>query len=377
MKYSGFGHKIIWKNGALENGMLYRSIYDSIMIAIFIVTDQNGRIVKWNKGAEHAFGFTEEEMLGRDYSFILRKEYVKTDFLDFVASVKLNKEGCNQESYILHGVHSTGRVFPVELIIRKLDFPGKDLYILKMLDITKRIAFQDKLRHKTEELELFLYRSAHDLNAPFSSAQGLIDLMKGEESLEILQSLIAKLENTLDSARVLSDRLAGASLVSQRNQPASRIDFPKLVDNVVTMHKVRPAAKNMKFQIEVQDIHGFVSNPELIHAIFQNLVQNAIQYSRPPSEEHKPFIDVRVLATGDELEIMVCDNGKGIRKKDRNRIFDMYFRARAEETQSSNGMGLYIVKRIVESLNGHIHVESRINVGTCFRILIPRVNDKH
>ena len=109
---------------------------------------------------------------------------------DLLGLLKRYKTVKKSEVLELKCLNKQGEEFSVELVVNKWDIEGKRYTILKMLDITKRVTFQNKLKQKTKELELFFYRSAHDLNAPFSSAQGLINLIKEEESIEKIQILI-------------------------------------------------------------------------------------------------------------------------------------------------------------------------------------------
>ena len=87
----------------------------------------------------------------------------------------------------------------------------------------------------------------------------------------------------------------------------------------------------------------------------------------------KPFVDIRVSKREIGIEITVRDNGKGIKGENIDRIFDMYFKEETREPCEANGLGLYIVKRIIECLNGNIYVQSSPGVGTNFQIQIPNI----
>ncbi|WP_108244467.1 PAS domain-containing sensor histidine kinase [Muricauda brasiliensis] len=360
------------KNETIDDALLYRNIYDSMNIAVVIVTDANGKILKWNKGVENTFGYCEDEILGRPYSLLMDRKYGKLGFSEFVKRAKSNEDLKKNKLLQFKCLHKSGRKFPVEFVMSKLNSNGKNLYALKMLDITKRIEVQNRLKQKTKELELFLYRSAHDLNAPFSSAQGLINLMRDEYSIEKMKTLLGMLENTISCAKVMSEGLAKASLVSEKVKSSKPIDFEILVGHVLTSLKRCHNFDQIKFNVDIKVAHEYVSNPDLIFAVFQNLIKNSIKYSLPRTKDHTPFIEIKVSELSDRTEIMVCDNGKGIRRENLGRIFDMYYRAEVEEFSGSNGLGLYIVKRIVENLNGTIDVESRVKVGACFHIILPK-----
>jgi PAS domain S-box-containing protein len=351
---------------------LYELIYKSINIGIIIVANDNGSIIKWNEGAEKAFGYSEFEILGQQLSVLMIEKHKKSKISDFLELLKRYKTVKKSEVLELKCLNKLGEEFSVELIISKWNIDGEGYYILKMLDITKRVAFQNKLKQKTKELELFFYRSAHDLSAPFSSAQGLINLIKGEESIEKIQILIEMLEKTINHAKVFSDGLSNASLISKQSHELKIIDFPSLVNNVLKMLHGENKFENIKINVDIENCQSFRSNPDLLLVVFKNLIQNAIKYSFVQSESHAPFIDIKVTSSDNEVVILIGDNGKGIAKKELNKIFNLYYRTEAEHCLGTNGLGLYIVKSIIESLNGKIKVETEINKGACFVIKIPR-----
>ncbi|HBU79667.1 MAG TPA: hypothetical protein DEF18_16335, partial [Muricauda sp.] len=359
------------KTEVWDDRKLYRLLYDSITIAVVVLTDEKGNILRWNKGAENTFGYSQEEVLGCSFSILIEGSFGKPSFLDLVACCETNSDNSKEGSFVLECKHSSGQFFPAEVVISKLEPTG--LYAIKMLDISERTAYQNELKRKTRELEMFLYRSAHDLNAPFSSAQGLIDLIKGESSLVNIRLLMGKLEKTINCAKVLAEGLEKASLVNERGRNPEIIDFSMLIGTVLEGLRTLRGTKEIEFQIKEEGSYEFVSNPDLIFAVLRNVIQNAIQFSLPVEKAHKPFVDIRVSKREIGIEITVRDNGKGIKGENIDRIFDMYFKEETREPCEANGLGLYIVKRIIECLNGNIYVQSSPGVGTNFQIQIPNI----
>lgn len=359
-----------------DTAKMYRKIYDSVKTAIIVVTDHKGAIIKWNKGAENSFGYTQNEILGKHYAVLLANNLHKSHISDFFKTIRQHRKSQRQALFELKCLDKEGKKFPVELIVSTWHIKEETYYALKMLNISKRIEFQNRLIQKTEELELYLYRAAHDLIAPFSTAQGLINLMKEEQNIEEVQILRQILEKTIDHAQVLANGLSKASLLSAKNNKLQEIDFELIVENVMEKLKGQKNFDNIKFNIEIETIGDFVANPDLIFTIFQNLIQNAIKYALPRNSGHEPIVDVRLQAMTDEILIAICDNGCGIKKKNIDRVFEMYYQEKTEKTQGSNGLGLYSVKKIVESLNGAIKVESKIRKGASFVIRLPRKKSK-
>ncbi|MAO18014.1 MAG: hypothetical protein CMH44_14270 [Muricauda sp.] len=146
-----------------------------------------------------------------------------------------------------------------------------------------------------------------------------------------------------------------------------------LIGTVLEGLRTLRGTKEIEFQIKEEGSYEFVSNPDLIFAVLRNVIQNAIQFSLPVEKAHKPFVDIRVSKREIGIEITVRDNGKGIKGENIDRIFDMYFKEETREPCEANGLGLYIVKRIIECLNGNIYVQSSPGVGTNFQIQIPNI----
>ncbi|HEY5824397.1 MAG TPA: ATP-binding protein, partial [Cyclobacteriaceae bacterium] len=116
---------------------------------------------------------------------------------------------------------------------------------------------------------------------------------------------------------------------------------------------------------EIQQIE-YHSEWAIINTIVQNLIENAIKYSR---KEIEPFVDIKIFTEQDQLIIHVEDNGQGIPEKNVGLIFDMFYRAN-NKVQGS-GLGLYILKRAVERLQGTIDVKSTLHIGSVFKVRLP------
>jgi len=348
----------------------FRLIYQSINVGIIVVADEKGNISEWNKGAEAAFGYSEIEVIGRPLTLLMSKEYKKANIKELIKAIKRIKNNKNADIIEMCCLRKNGEEFPIEFALSLSNIDGNEIYCAMMLDISKRKHLEAKLKQKTKDLELFLYRSAHDLRAPFSSAQGLINLLKEENKDKNTMPLIKMLETTINEGRALSDSLAEASTVSAKKHEFKKINFQKSVDDVLILLSGLDNFKNIQFNIDLQTNKPFKSKPELINSIFQNLIQNAIKYSKKPSKYHIPIIDIEVHTNLDEVLIKVCDNGIGIDLKSIDKIFDLYYRCNDESIQG-NGLGLYIVKSIIESLGGSINVETNLNLGACFEIHLP------
>jgi hypothetical protein len=142
------------------------------------------------------------------------------------------------------------------------------------------------------------------------------------------------------------------------------IDFNRLIDECVTscQYLTNYGKISIEKKIEVLD---FKSEWAIINTILQNLIENAIKYS----SDESPFVKIVIRQSSATISILVEDNGQGIEVDHQDNIFKMFYRANNREQGS--GLGLYILKRAVERLNGNIEFSSILNVGSSFTVTLP------
>lgn len=356
----------------LANEARYRAIFKSIDVGIIVVTNDKGDIIEWNKGAELAFGYTEHEILGNPLSCLISEKHKKESIQELLKAIRIIKRKSSKDTIEMYGLKKNGVEFPVEFALSKWKIDKQPFYCAMMLDITNRKALENKLKVKTKDLKLFLYRSAHDLKAPFSSAEGLLNLIRHEKISKEVVELINMLNTTLARGKLLTDNLSLASILSEKNSIASLINFEKLIDNTISTFNGTENFNNIKFEIFISETEKFYSTVELLNSLFQNLIQNAIKYSSIKNVDIDPFIKIEVYTSNEGATITIKDNGQGISENNINKIFDLYFRANTYDVPGS-GLGLYIVKNIIDDLNGEIKVISELKKGTTFEINLPHL----
>ncbi len=350
----------------------FRSIYQSINVGIIVVADDKGNVTEWNKGAEAAFGYVEEEMIGRSLTVLMSKKYRNGNIKELLRAVNKIRNKQNVDIIEMCCLRKNGEHFPVEFALSNGSVGENVFYCAMMFDISNRKVLENKLKKKTEELELFLYRSAHDLKAPFSSAEGVLSLLKEEKNPDRILFLTDMLDTVIKNGKELSENLSQASSVTVKKKESKEIDFSKTVDNILELLSGTTKFDNIKFNIDVVDTYGHYSNQEMLNSILQNLIHNAVKYSREPRENETPFVNIKVKTSEKEAVIIIKDNGVGIYKNKMDKIFDLYYRANKYDVPG-HGLGLYIVKNMVEDLKGVITVESSIKNGSVFKVVLPSV----
>jgi hypothetical protein len=145
------------------------------------------------------------------------------------------------------------------------------------------------------------------------------------------------------------------------------IDFNKVINESFEHFNFLDNLKNINKSIDVTESCEFTSDRGRIQIILNNLISNSIKYI--DLKKNQPFISIKVDVNAREARIIVEDNGEGILPEMQGRIFDMF--VRATEHSSGSGLGLYIVKEVVDKLNGKINVHSEFGKGSVFTVTLP------
>jgi two-component system phosphate regulon sensor histidine kinase PhoR len=153
-------------------------------------------------------------------------------------------------------------------------------------------------------------------------------------------------------------------------QQKETLDPTAAVERVLALLKPQAEAKGLALRfIAPKDLPTIQADPQGLEEILTNLIHNAVKYTPEGGA-----VQVTLSSQSGYLRIQVADNGLGIAPEDLPRIFDKFFRVKNEKTRQivGTGLGLPIVKRIVEAHLGYLEVESQINQGTTFTVLLPQ-----
>ncbi len=255
-----------------------------------------------------------------------------------------------------------------------LTFETDYYQIDRMLEISSEELFKSNqnLTKVNEELDRFVYSASHDLKAPLTSLMGLVNLSKMDiqnpenlaQYLELMQSSIYRL------MKVIND-LADFSRNERLAVELKLIDFDMLVTEIIESLKFIPNAEKIDFKIDIpkNDI-TFYSDLLRLRILLNNLIANALLYHN--FNQKTPLVIVEIIYDDKKAAITIMDNGRGIEEEHHKRIFDMFYRA--SNDSKGSGLGLYIVKGIVDKLQGKIFLDSEHGHGTLFKIEIPNMN---
>lgn len=232
-------------------------------------------------------------------------------------------------------------------------------------------AFQ-KLLQANKELDLFVYRTAHDLKGPIARFLGLCLLAQYEDEKPHLPDYILKLESCAMEMNHVLSLLLRSSEITNRKIEESKIDISAAIREVWNGLSMQMNTSGIQFQINISPDAEIITDPELLKILLENLIANAIQYKDPEKSDN--FIQLVVgNEPGNGIVLLVKDNGLGIEKNLENHIFDMFFRGNIHS--KGPGLGLYEAKCIVEKLNGEISLLGSEPNVTTFKILLSSADN--
>jgi PAS domain S-box-containing protein len=228
------------------------------------------------------------------------------------------------------------------------------------------------LRHALTARDVFLSIASHELRTPLQSLQLVLDglIRHGARpptpdhvarKLDLMRSQIQRLGMLIDNLLTVS-RMASGELSLDPDE----IDLGDVVREVMGRFAPGAARAGVSLHLEADpDLNG-QWDPLRLEEIVSNLLSNAIKFGRGGT------VDVAALDCGDEVRLSVKDQGIGIAREDRERIFDRFERAASEKSYGGIGMGLWIVRQLVRAHGGTIEVVSAPGAGATFIVTLPR-----
>ncbi len=326
----------------------------------------DGRVICWNKGAEHLYEFTAEEMLGESVSIIIPPER-RHEMEEIVQCIC---RGECVERYETVRLRKDGTPIDVSLTASPIkDAKGVLIGVAVIAhDITGRKRIEKEQREKEQRKDDFIGIASHELKTPITSIKVMTQLLQlrlaKEGNTEAVRSL-ERMDKQIDRLnRLVSDLLDVTKIQEGKLELLREIfNFDEWLRNLIedlqqtTTHKINCSGKVGR---------GIVADRDRIGQVVTNLITNAIKYS-PQADT----IDVRVMADQNGVVVSVQDYGIGIPAASQEMIFTRFFRVLCDRTVPGLGMGLFIAAEIVKLHGGTIRVESVEGKGSIFSFSIP------
>lgn len=226
----------------------------------------------------------------------------------------------------------------------------------------------EELKKSNSELDKFVYSVSHDLRAPLCSMNGVIEIAQEDTTDELILEHFKMLQGNIKKLDGFIADIIDYSRNSRIEIRKEKINIKEFLNDVTLNLKFMGGYnRKVEINIDVNDNAVVHTDKSRLNIILNNLVSNAIRYQN--SQISDPFVNIKIDTSDTETDIIIRDNGIGIKKELQQKIFDMFYRISDDSVGS--GLGLYIVKEAVNKLNGKIEVLSEIGTGSTFIIKIP------
>ena len=226
---------------------------------------------------------------------------------------------------------------------------------------------QPSNKHRQGSLEEFTSTMVHDLQAPLRSLTMFTELLTREyqDNLDEKGRLyLDRISHSGSRMQTLIEDLLTYSRAGVGEQAWMMVDLNQTLEQV--KHDLQSAIAKSEAEIVVDELPQIFLNSREIHQIFQNLIENAIKFSKD-----KPLITVSATARAQEWLFAVEDNGIGIEPEYQSQIFEVFERLHSVEDYPGTGMGLAICQKIIQRYEGIIWVESEVGKGSTFFFTLP------
>jgi two-component system sensor histidine kinase/response regulator len=224
----------------------------------------------------------------------------------------------------------------------------------------------EELQRAYNELDKFSYSVTHDMRGPLLSVLGAIEAAQHMDDITEIRKMLMMMQ---DSVRNLDDFIQSIHDYYNLNRgelEIKEIDFNELVEEQIKIFNFTYLMSDVAFNTNIIQKETFRGDILSVKLILNNLLSNAFKYQR--KDNKNKTVDLNILVENGFATIDVIDNGVGISENYLGDIFNMFFRASTQDVGS--GFGLYNVKAAVTKLNGKITVDSVINKGTHFKVLV-------
>jgi PAS domain S-box-containing protein len=379
-----------------------------------LIANEQGRIIKANPAAEKLFRFGSGELLNIMVEALVPQRYAGRH--------AGNRERFNKSPHArtmgsgidLFAQRKDGTEFPVEISLSPYSNDEGKFVIAFIIDITVRKEAEQKLRNYSSELEneveqrttilseavaelqkikeelnnslakekelnelksRFVSMVSHEFRTPLATILSSLALVRKYVELHDKEKQDKHMERIKTSVNNLTDILNDVLSLSKLEEGKITINpevfnFPEFIDEVFQDIQVITKTGQQLDYINTSDVQDILLDRKILRHIVFNLVSNAVKFSA----ENKSII-VYTSTIDNRFELIVQDEGMGISEEDQIHLFESFYRGQNAINIQGTGLGLNIVSRYVDLLNGTIQLQSQLNIGTKFTIQLPFTND--
>jgi len=377
-------------NDLAKSEQKYKSLFELSPIPMWVYDAETYQFLKVNKAAIKNYGYSELEFLSMGLKDIRPQEdLVKLD--QATIKSRLNERKYYKGNF--RHIKKNGDIIFVEIESNRIAFNGPEAVLVLANDVTEKLIAEDNLKNSEAELEAlnaelesrviqrtkdlteayrqlesFSFSISHDLQAPLRTIIDFMKILKDKTKDTISDDLKTCVDYVINSSCKMSSlitNLLDFSRLGKVNVQNVQIQTMDLVVQV-WQNLVHQHSEKTEFVLnKLPDVQG---DALMIEQVFVNLISNAIKYS---SKKDRPLIEVGTRTINGEVSFYVKDNGAGFDMAYYRTLFGIFTRLHDSNEFDGTGVGLSIVKRIIEKHGGRIWAESKVNEGATFSFTLP------
>ncbi len=365
--------------------LMLQSVLDSMAEGL-VAADEHGKFLIWNRAAERIVGYGPTDLPAQEWS-----EHYGNYLPDGVTAFPTDQLPLVRA---IHGESSTAEILlrnPKLAEATWIEASGHPLRgpdgaqhggVVAFRDITQKKAAEQEIRQLNEaleqrvvertaqleeankELESFTYSVAHDLRAPLRHIAGFSGILVEEfsPSLDVAaQSYLQRIQDGTRKMGRLVDELLSLARVGRQAPNLQQVGLNSIVKEVIGM--LQPDVEGRQVEWKIADLPFMECDPTLIKQVFQNLISNALKYSRPRPQA---VIEIGHTTVDGQSAIFVRDNGVGFSMKYADKLFGVFQRLHRAEDFEGTGVGLATVQRIIKKHQGKAWAEAQLDRGATF-----------
>jgi len=361
------------RDDALRREALLSSILVTVPDAL-IVIDHRARIQSFSTAAERLFGFKAEEVIGHNVSMLMPSPYREEHDSYLTRYLTTGERRIIGIGRIVVGQRQNGTTFPMELTVGTVDLPGEQLFTGFIRDLTER---QDRERRLQElqaelihvsrlnDLGQLVSALAHEVNQPLAAMGNYINgarrlLLAGnqEGGLRAIERIAEQAERARQIIRRLRD-------LARKGESQKQVESVPVTIEEASGIALAGVGHGLKLGIHIaEDAVEAVIDKIQIQQVLLNLMRNAVEAMASADQRE---LTVSARRSGNMVEIRVADNGPGLPKLVRDRLFQPFVTTKRD----GMGVGLSVCRTIVEAHGGELHAEDASGGGTVFCFTVP------
>jgi PAS domain S-box-containing protein len=363
----------------------YKKLYDSMMDG-FVITSIEGRILEFNNAFASMLMYEYDELKSKNINMLTPSKWHNEE----KGIIEKQVFGLGySETYEKEMIKKDGSIFPVELRTHLIvnDQNEKEGMWAIIKDITERKKIElmtqklneeleqrvkertSQLKNLNQELEAFSYSVSHDLRTPLRIISGYSKILFEEYSNELSEdakTLLEGITKNTNNMNCLIDDLLEFSKLNRKEVALTEINFEKIFDEV--FNEISNSTNKDKVKVNISELPIVKGDNALLKQVAANLISNAFKFT---SKVENPEINISANIENSMAIFCIKDNGVGFDMSYSSKLFGVFQRLHKQNEYEGTGVGLAIVKRIINRHGGKVWAESELNKGSTFYFSLP------